>query len=185
MHEGESVSGAYLKVDQSHWEDFMADVKQTPRLATPLVKKDQLAAFRSTTGESIGILRRLYLTLAVIVAFGVVYNSARIALSERSRDLATLRVVGFTQREVAAVLLGELTLLVIVALPLGLMFGRGLALWIITKVRTETVRLPLIISEQTYSLAVLVVAGAALACFWVVGRMLRKLDMVGVLKARD
>jgi putative ABC transport system permease protein len=185
MHEGDSVSGAYLKVDQGRWQDFMAEVKQTPRLATTLVKKDQLAAFRSTTGESIGILRRLYLTLAVIVAFGVVYNSARIALSERSRDLATLRVVGFTQREVASVLLGELTLLVAVALPLGLMFGKGLALWIITKVRTETVRLPLVISDKTYSLAVLVVAGAALACFWVVGRMLRKLDMVGVLKARD
>ncbi len=82
-------------------------------------------------------------------------------------------------------LLGELTLLVIVALPLGLMFGKALALWIITKVRTETVRLPLVISDKTYSLAVLVVAGAALACFWVVGRMLRKLDMVGVLKARE
>jgi putative ABC transport system permease protein len=185
MQEAENVSGAYLRVDQNQWEQFMAKVKATPRLATTLVKKDQLAAFRSTTGESIGILQRLYLSLAVIVAFGVVYNSARIALSERGRDLATLRVVGFTQREVAAVLLGELTLLVALALPLGLLFGKGLAMWIITQVRTETVRLPLTISDQTYSIAILVVLGAALACFAVVGRMLRRLDMVGVLKARD
>ncbi len=185
MKEGESVSGAYLRVDQNRWEAFMKEVKATPRLATTLVKKDQLAAFRSTTGESISILQRLYFSLAVIVAFGVVYNSARIALSERGRDLATLRVVGFTQREVAAVLLGELTMLVVIALPLGLLFGKGLAMWIITQVRTETVRLPLIISDQTYSVAILVVSGAALACFAVVGRMLRQLDMVGVLKARD
>jgi putative ABC transport system permease protein len=123
--------------------------------------------------------------LAIIVAFGVVYNSARIALSERGRDLATLRVVGFTQREVGSVLLGELTLLVLAALPFGLLFGRGLATLIISAISTETVRLPLIILPRTYSTAVLVVLAAAAACFWVVSRMLQKLDMVGVLKARE
>jgi putative ABC transport system permease protein len=185
MHEGETVSGAYLSVDQKHWSDFMREVKDTPRIAITLVKKDQLEAFRSTTGQSIGIIRKLYLTLAIIVSFGVVYNSARIALSERGRDLATLRVVGFTQREVAGVLLGELTLLVLAALPIGLLLGRGLAVFIITQLRTETVRLPLKISVFTYSLAVLVVLGAALASFAVVGRMLKKLDMIAVLKARE
>ena len=185
MHEGETVSGAYLSVDQKHWSDFMREVKDTPRIAITLVKKDQLEAFRSTTGQSIGIIRKLYLTLAIIVSFGVVYNSARIALSERGRDLATLRVVGFTQREVAGVLLGELTLLVLAALPIGLLLGRGLAVFIITQLRTETVRLPLKISVFTYSLAVLVVLGAALASFALVGRMLKKLDMIAVLKARE
>jgi putative ABC transport system permease protein len=185
MGEGDVVSGAYLAVDQARWEDFMREVKDTPRIAVTMVKDDQLEAFRSTTGQSIGILRKLYLTLAIVVAFGVVYNSARIALSERSRDLATLRVVGFTQREVAGVLLGELIILIVAALPIGLLFGRGLAILIIEKVRTETVRLPLEISLFTYTVSVLVVVAAACSSFIVVGRMLRKLDMVGVLKARD
>ena len=185
MHEGETVSGAYLTVDQSRWGEFMREVKDTPRVATTLVKHDQLESFRSTTGQSIGILRKLYLVLAIIVAFGVVYNSARIALSERSRDLATLRVIGFSQREVAGVLLGELMLLIAAALPVGLLFGRGLATLIIEKVRTETVRLPLVISLHTYTLSVLVVLAASCASFLVVGRMLWQLDMVGVLKARD
>jgi putative ABC transport system permease protein len=185
MHEGDTVSGAYLTVDQSRWSEFMREVKDTPRAAVTLVKKDQLQAFRDTTGQSIGILRQLYLILAVIVAFGVVYNSARIALSERSRDLATLRVVGFTQREVAGVLLGELMLLIVTALPAGLLFGRGLATLIIEKVRTETIRMPLEISLHTYTMAVLVVLAASCASFIVVGRMLSRLDMVGVLKARD
>jgi len=185
MREGPSINGAYLSIDGDHWLEFMQKVKQTPRIAVTIVKKDQLEAFRSTTGESIGIIRRLYLVLAVIVAFGVVYNSARIALSERSRDLATLRVVGFTQREVSGVLLGELTLLVLAALPLGLLFGRVLATLIISAISTETVRLPLVISGRTFSVAVLVVLVAAGACFWVVSRMLSKLDMVGVLKARE
>jgi putative ABC transport system permease protein len=185
MQEGGTVNGAYLAVDESRWSEFMREVKDTPRVAVTLVKKDQLESFRTTTGQSIGIIRKLYLVLAIVVAFGVVYNSARIALSERSRDLATLRVVGFTRREVAGVLLGELMLLIAAALPLGLLFGRGLATFIMEKVRTETVRLPLTISLHTYVMAVLVVLAASCASFFVVGRMLNKLDLVGVLKARD
>lgn len=183
--EGATISGAYLTVDQARWADFMREIKDTPRAAIVLVKKDQLAAFRNTTGQSIGIIRKLYLTLAVIVAFGVVYNSARIALSERSRDLATLRVIGFSQGEVASVLLGELTILVLAALPVGLLFGRGLATFIISAISTETIRMPLMISTFTQASAVLVVMLAALCSFAVVSRMLRKLDLVGVLKARD
>ena len=185
MREGETINGAYLTIDQAQWEPFMRTIKDTPRASVVLVKKDQLAAFRNTTGQSIGILRTLYFVLAVIVAFGVVYNSARIALSERSRDLATLRVVGFSQREVASVLLGELTLLVVSALPLGLLFGRGLTTWIIKTVSTEAVRMPLVVSSFTYSTAVIVVSLAACSSFIVVSRMLQKLDLVGVLKARE
>lgn len=185
MQEGDTVSGAYLTVDQARWSDFMREVKDTPRAAITLVKKDQLDSFRETTGRSIGIIRQLYFVLAVVVAFGVVYNSARIALSERGRDLATLRVVGFSRREVAGVLLGELGLLIAAALPVGLLFGRGLAGFVLEQVRTETVRLPLQISLHTYAVAVLVVMTASCCSFLVVGRMLRQLDLVGVLKARD
>lgn len=185
MREGETINGAYMTIDAAHWEEFMRKVKDTPRAAVVLVKKDQLASFRNTTGQSIGIIRKLYFILAVIVAFGVVYNSARIALSERSRDLATLRVVGFSQREVASVLLGELGMLVLAALPVGLLFGRGITTFIITSLSTETVRMPLVVSAFTYSTAVIVVLTAALGSFWVVARMLNKLDLVGVLKARE
>ncbi|MFZ4765165.1 MAG: ABC transporter permease [Roseimicrobium sp.] len=185
MREGDTINGAYLTVDAARWDDFMREVKETPRSSIVLVKKDQLKAFRDTTGQSIGILRSLYFTLAVIVAFGVVYNSARIALSERQRDLATLRVIGFSQREVAGVLLGELTILVLSALPFGLLFGNGLTTFIIGSFSTETVRMPLVISPHSYTTAILVVTGAACASFVLVSRMLRKLDMVGVLKARD
>ena len=130
-------------------------------------------------------MRKLYFVLAVIVAFGVVYNSARIALSERSRELATLRVIGFSLAEVRGVLVGELSVLVLVALPAGLLFGRGLALLIMASFSTETVRLPILIRSSTYSIAVLVVLSASLLSFALVSRMLAKLDLVSVLKARD
>ncbi|MEI8037561.1 MAG: ABC transporter permease, partial [Verrucomicrobiota bacterium] len=185
LKEGDTVNGAYLTVDQLRWAEFMRAVKDTPRAAFVLVKRDQLAAFRETTGQSMGILRKLYFVLAVIVAFGVVYNSARIALSERSRELATLRVVGFSLPEVRGVLVGELAVLVVLALPAGLLFGRGLALLIMASFSTETVRLPILINPSTYSIAVIVVLSAALCSFALVSRMLGQLDLVGVLKARD
>ena len=185
LKEGDTVNGAYLAIDHRQWDRFMREVKDTPRAAFVLVKRDQLAAFRETTGRSIGIIRKLYFALATIVAFGVVYNSARIALSERSRELATLRVVGFSLPEVRAVLVGELALLVLLALPFGQLFGRSLALLIMSTFRTETVRLPILINHSTYAIAVLVVLTAALCSFALVSRMLAKLDLVGVLKARD
>ncbi len=185
LREGNTVNGAYLAVDHKHWDRFMRAIKDTPRAAFVMVKRDQLAAFRETTGNSIGIIRKLYFALATIVAFGVVYNSARIALSERSRELATLRVVGFSLPEVRAVLIGELSVLVLLAIPIGLLFGRGLALLIMASFSTETVRLPILINHSTYAIAVIVVLTAAVCSFALVSRMLAKLDLVGVLKARD
>ncbi len=185
MKEGETVNGAYLTLDHKRWDEFMRTLKDTPRAAVVMVKRDQLAAFRETTGKSIGIIRKLYFVLATIVAFGVVYNSARIALSERSRELATLRVVGFNLAEVRRVLVGELAILVLAALPVGLLFGRGLALFIMSSFSTETVRLPIVINSSTYSIAILVVLTASVLSFALVSRMIAKLDMVGVLKARD
>ncbi len=185
LQEGDTVNGAYLALDESHWAEFMRELKDTPAAAVVMVKRDQLMAFRETTGKSIGIIRKLYFVLATIVAFGVVYNSARIALSERSRELATLRVVGFSLAEVRNVLVGELAILVLVAIPFGLLFGRGIALFIMSSFSTETVRLPIVIEFSTYSVAVIVVGIASVLSFALVSRMIGKLDMVGVLKARD
>jgi len=185
MKEGDTINGAYLKIDHARWDEFMREVKDTPRAAVVMVKRDQLDSFRKTTAQSIGLIRKLYFVLAVIVAFGVVYNSARIALSERSRELATLRVVGFRLSEVRSVLLGELGLLVLCALPFGLLFGKGLAMFIMASFSTETVRMPIVIDSSTYSIAIGVVLTAAALSFAMVSRMLSKLDLVGVLKARD
>jgi putative ABC transport system permease protein len=185
LKEGDTINGAYLAIDHARWDEFMREVKDTPRAAVVMVKRDQLESFRKTTAQSIGLIRKLYFVLAVIVAFGVVYNSARIALSERSRELATLRVVGFRLSEVRGVLLGELGILVLCALPAGLLFGKGLALLIMASFSTETVRMPIVIESSTYATAIGVVLTAAALSFALVSRMLAKLDLVGVLKARD
>jgi putative ABC transport system permease protein len=123
---------------------------------------------------------------AGFIAIGVVYNAARISLSERARELASLRVLGFSRGEVAYILLGELALLTVVALPIGCLFGFGLA-QLIGKLgmETELFRVPVIIAPSTYGLAMLVVLVAAAVSGLIVGRRVATLDLISVLKTRD
>lgn len=185
LQEGSSLSGAHLAVDQAHWEDFLDKVREAPRVASLAIRSATRQSFRKSTAEMINLVQGIYFSFSVVVAFGVVYNSARIALSERSRDLATLRVLGFTHREVAAVMIGELALLTLVALPVGLLIGSLLAKAIVTTASTETVRLPLVLTGRTFATAVLIVVLSAATSFAVVSRRIRDLDLLGVLKARD
>ncbi len=185
MKEGDTVSGAHLSVDRKDWTQFLEAVKGVPRIASLGITSALQESFRKTTAESITLLQSIYFSFSVIVAFGVVYNSARIALSERSRDLATLRVVGFTNREVASVLIGELAMLTLLAIPLGLWIGGLMANSIVQSASTETVRLPLVLTHQSYATAVLIVLVSAGISFYVVSRRLRNLDLLGVLKARE
>ncbi|MGV3532945.1 MAG: ABC transporter permease, partial [Chthoniobacteraceae bacterium] len=185
MQEGGTVSGAHLSVDRNQWGAFLREVKETPRIASLMIKDAVRASFEKTTAQTISLLQGLYFTFSVVVAFGVVYNSARIALSERSRDLATLRVIGFTNAEVAGVLIGELLMLTVLALPVGLLLGSGIAATIISNVNTESVRLPLVLSAKTYSTAIVIVLVSASISFAIVGQRVRQLDLLSVLKARE
>jgi len=185
MQEGQTVSGAHLSVDAGRRGDFLEAVKKIPRIANLGITSSLQQSFRKTTAESITLIQSIYFTFSMIVAFGVVYNSARISLSERSRDLATLRVVGFTSREVAGVMIGELMMLTALSIPLGLWIGGGLADWIVQSASTETIRLPLILTHETYAPAVLIVLLSASVSFYIVSRRIRNLDLLGVLKARE
>lgn len=185
LGDGDRISGAYLTVAAGQWENFLRAIKASPRAAGVVVKNRIREGFRETTAQSIGLLQQIYLTFATVVAFGIVYNSARISLSERQRELATLRVIGFTRGEVGAVLVGELAVLTLLALPVGLVIGSGFARVILVSVNTEFVRLPLVLTPANYAFAVLVVAVASLVSALLACRRLDQLDLVGVLKARD
>jgi putative ABC transport system permease protein len=185
LGEGDRISGAQVTVAAAEWPAFLRAAKETPAAARVVIKDAMRRSFRETTAKSIGFIQTIYLFFATTVAFGIVYNSARISLSERQRELATLRVLGFGRGEVAAVLVAELVILTLVALPLGLLLGSGFAKAILATVNTETVRLPLVLSPSNYAFAVLVVVLATTASLWFACRRLDRLDLVAVLKARD
>ena len=165
--------------------EFLAALKEIPRVSTVAVKETMRQAFRETTAASMGLIQTIYLTFAVIVAFGVIYNNARISLAERARELATLRVIGMTQREVGAILVVELVILACVAVPLGLLLGTGLTAAIVGTVSTETIRLPLVFTRYTYSFAVVTVIIASTLSALFVLRKLKQLDLIATLKAPE
>lgn len=130
-------------------------------------------------------MRSFIVAFAVIIAFGVVYNSARISLSEKSRDLATLRVIGFTRTEISLIHLGELAVFVAAGIPTGLLLGYGFAVLASSAFESELFRIPLVVDRSTYGFAAVVVVAAAFVSGLVVRRMLDRLDLVAVLKTRE
>lgn len=144
-----------------------------------------MKSFEDTFAENILTMRLFNVIFSVIIAFGVVYNHARISFAEQSRDLATLRVMGFTQGEVTGILLGELVILTGLALPLGCLFGWGLAKLLVLGLDTEMYRIPLVIEPTTYAFAIVVILVAAGLSSVVMLNKIWQLDLVGVLKARE
>ena len=154
LGEGDTVSGAFLAADPSRLDELHAALKTSPRVASVHIKKSALESFRRTIAENLLRIRSFTAAFAGIIAAAVVYNAARLSLSERGRELATLRVLGFTRREVSFLLFGELVLLTAVAIPLGLILGRGLAAFVITiAYDTELFRIPLVVSRFTNGFA--------------------------------
>jgi len=179
------VSGAYLQVDPLYWDEFWRRVKGTPRIASVTTTAGARESFSKTTREMMGMTQMLYFAFSVIVSFGVIYNGARIALSERSRSLATLRVLGFTRREVTTILLAELGFLTLLSIGPGLLLGTWMSKAILDSVNTETMRFPLVLGSRTYAAAVLTVLFSTVFSFVVVGRRIAGLDLLAVLKSAE
>jgi putative ABC transport system permease protein len=185
MNEGETSSGAFLMVDSPAIPKLYADLKQTPAVSAVSVPETARASFNETIAKTINVSTVILIAFAVIIAFGMVYNGARIALSERGHELASLRVLGFTRAEIGVMLLGEQAILTCIAIPVGFALGYGIAGLLTVVVDTELIRFPLLISRRTYVLAFLVIAGAAVLSGFLVKWRLRNLDLVAVLKTRE
>ncbi len=145
----------------------------------------RLANFHESIGEFLLTYMSFIVGLSAAITFGIVYNSARIAFAERARELASLRVLGFTRGEVSYILLGELGLLTLLALVPGFLIGRALCAWLVASLPHELFRIPLVLEPDTYSLAAAVVLGAAAVSSLLVRRRVDRLDLVAVLKTRE
>ncbi len=185
MLEGPIVTGVHMLVDPSRQDALYRQLKETPQVATVMVKQHTIDSFNNTIAENLGVMKRINLIFACIIAGGVVYNSARISLAERSRELATLRVVGFTRGEISGILLGELAIVTLLAIPLGLVLGRTFAWWMVAAFDQELFRFPMFISRRTYAWSALVVMAASAISGLIVRRNLDHLDLVAVLKSRE
>jgi putative ABC transport system permease protein len=185
MREGRVISGAFLRVDAVATGEFYQQVKSAPRIGAVTSLRAALRSFEEIMAENMLRMRLFNVLFGSIIAFGVVYNTARITLSERSRELATLRVIGFTRAEISRMLLGEIAVLTLAAIPFGLASGYGLAALAVAGLQTETQQFPLVVSSSTFAFAVTVTLVATLISGFVVRQRLDHLDLIAVLKSRE
>lgn len=185
MREGNAVSGAYIAVDSLYQHEIYRKLVDMPRVAGVVLRKNEIKNFYETQAEAFLFFTFVATILAGTIAFGVIYNSARIALAERSRELSSLRVLGYTRAEISYIFLGELGLLALASIPLGFVLGTGLCAYVANSVSSDLFRIPVVVEPATYSLAAAVVIASACLSGLIVRRKLDRLDLVAVLKARE
>lgn len=185
MREAPLVNAVNVSLDSSRAGEFYAAIKRLPSVAGVALQKLSLVNFRKEMAVIVTTMASIYTGLAALIALGVVYNSARISLSERARELASLRVLGFTQTEVLGILLLELAVLTVLAQPAGWAIGYGLAWLLKTKMAADVMRTRLVVDNLTYALASGMVLAAALVSALAVRHRVIRLDLVSVLKTRD
>lgn len=185
IKEGPAVTGAYLRVDGKKTTQLYRQLKETPRIAGVAVKTAAVQSFHDTIQKNQLQMQSINLVFACIIAFGVIYNTTRISLSERSREFATLRVIGLTRRETALILIWELGILTLFAIPLGYLIGYGFCAAMVAGFESELFRIPLIVSFRTLGFAALVTWLAAIVSALTVYWQVNRLDLIGVLKSKE
>ena len=185
MREGNAISGAYLYIDDTRKNEIFERLKERPRIVGTAVREQDIRNFHRTMDETMLFWTFVATLFAGVIAVGIVYNSARITLTERSHELASLRVLGFTRVEISYILLGELAVLTLLAIPLGLLLGNILCGYIAASLDNELYRVPLILAPHTYAFATTVILASATISGLLVRRQLDHLDLIEVLKTKE
>ena len=185
LGEPHRVTGAYLDIDENRTQEIVRTLRDMPAVAGFSRKSDARDALVTLMNTGAGAMRYVMGALAFVITFGIIYNAARIAFAERFRDLASLRVIGFTRGETGFVLLGELAVVTLLALPLGGLLGHYLSFAIAEGFSTELYQIPAIFDPESYGSAMLFVLVAAAASGWLVKRDLDRADLVQALKTRE
>jgi putative ABC transport system permease protein len=185
MREADLVSNAALRVDPTQAPEVWRQLSEYPRVVSTSVKSVWLRVFDEKIAGMIVVSAIVLTAFGLIIAVGVVYNSARIALQERAWELASLRILGFSRAEVSRILLAELGIEMLIAIPLGLAMAQGIVGLLLGLRDTETFRIPAVISTATFATAALAVVAAGVGCALLVRRRIDRLDLVAVLKTRD
>jgi putative ABC transport system permease protein len=185
MREGQTISGAYLSVDSHLSARLYSDLKRIPAITGISTREASLNSFKEISAENLKIMTNMLVIFACIITFSVVYNSARIALVERGRELASLRIIGFTKAEIAFILLGEQAIVTLLAIPVGFALGYGIAALMSSAFNSELYRLPLIVTNATYGFTFIVVVLAAIGSGLIIRRQINHLDLIAVLKTRE
>lgn len=185
LGEGDLASGAQLLVASDARPAFYRAIESTPQIVGASSRDDTVANWRQAMAEAFRVTISFYVGFAGAIAFGVAYNTSRISLSERARDLATLRVLGFSRGDCAYILVGELVVLALLAVPLGVLGGQALAHGLVAAYSRDEIRLPAVIGAASYGVSLIAYLFAVALAAILVARRIWGFDLVSVLKTRE
>lgn len=185
LREDHLISGVWLRVDPVYEERLYATLKRMPVVSGVAIRSAMVNSVKEIIDRAFTYVSVIEMLFGAIIIGGMVYNSVRIALSERGNELASLRVLGFTQREVVVLLLGEQALLTLCAIPVGLAMGYGMCAALVPVFDRELFRLPLVFGAQTFTYPIIATLISAILSALLVARRLRHLDLIAVLKTRE
>jgi putative ABC transport system permease protein len=185
LGEGRVISGVYLRVDPAFADALYLELKDAPLVAGVQLHTIARENFTELMDRSIGRSIFIYTLFAGMIALGVIYNSVRVSLAERERELASLRVLGFTKGAVSYILLAESAILTLVALPISLVAGAALAWGMAKAMSSDFFRLPFVIEPSTYGYTTCVLIVIALISGLIVRQRIHRLDLIAVLKTRE
>jgi putative ABC transport system permease protein len=184
LREGPAVSSAFLRIDPLRADAIYRTLREMPSVAGISVRQSVIDSFYDTMAKSILVFTFINAILGGVVAFGVIYNTVRIALEERNRELASLRVLGYRHSEVSYILLGELAILTLIAIPVGFLFGTLLCQYMVLAMQSDLYRIPLVLEPYTFAMSSLVVLVSTIVSGFTVWQKLYHLDLVSALKIR-
>lgn len=184
MREQGAANGAYLRVEGSTIRSIRSEIKKRPLVVGMMERSVALSSFKDVYGENVLVVAAYLLFLACAVSAGVLYNSARVMIAERSTELATLRIQGFTVPEVVSIVLGELGILMVLGLPIGAALGAGTCYVIASNIEADFFRIPFTISSATFVLSSSIIAAVMVIVGIRVYALVKRLDLVVVLKER-
>ncbi|WP_299732651.1 FtsX-like permease family protein [uncultured Tateyamaria sp.] len=179
------VSIVNVTLDDTRIEALHAAIKDTPEISGLVEMNENRQSFQDTVEQNIVVMNTIYIGIAVLITVGVSYNAARIQLSERARELASLRILGFGRGEVSYILIGEMMLIALIAQPFGWLIGAWIAQLMSTSFTSDLYSIPLVLRPATFTTASLVVLCAAFVSVMIVRRRLDRLDLVSVMKTRE
>jgi putative ABC transport system permease protein len=185
LREDNLISGVYLRVDPKYADQLYTRLKRMPAVSGVAIRGAMISSVKDIIDRTFNMVSIIEMLFGAIIIVGMVYNSVRIALSERGNELASLRVLGFTQREVMVLLLGEQALLTLCAIPVGLLIGYGMCAALVPAFDRELFRLPLVFGAQTFIYPVIATLISAILSALLVARRLKQLDLIAVLKTRE
>ena len=185
LRQAPRLSTVNVTLDSDNVEALHAAAKDLPALTGLIEMNENRDAFQDTIGENVVVMNTVYISIAVLITVGVSYNAARIQLSERARELASLRILGFGRGEISYILVGEIMLLALVAQPVGWLLGAWIARAMTNAFTSDLYAIPLVLEPATFARGSLIVLCTAFAAAMIVRQRLDRLDLVAVMKTRE